>query len=255
MPRPQNPIILIPARMASTRLPGKPLADIGGVPMIVQVMRRAEEAALGPVAVACAEPEIAAAIEAAGGTAVMTAPDLPSGSDRIHAALATLDPDGAHDAVINLQGDLPTIAPEAIRACLAPLDDDAVDIATLAAIITDEDEADDPNVVKAVIALAPDRRGGRAVYFSRERVPHGVAAGAGELHHHIGIYAYRRAALERFVSLPPGHLESIERLEQLRAMENGLRIDVALVDTIPHGVDTPADLERARAILARNSGH
>ena len=247
MAPPRNPIVMIPARLASTRLPDKPLADIGGEAMIVHVWRRAMEAAVGPVVVAAAEQSIVDAVAAAGGQAVLTDPGHPSGSDRLHEALATLDPDGAHDAVVNVQGDLPTIAPEAIQTALAPLSDDAVDIATIAAEITRETERNDPNVVKAVIALPPGESTGRGLYFTRATAP----AGDGPLYHHIGLYAYRRAALERFVKLPPGVLEQRERLEQLRALEAGMRIDVALVDTVPLGVDTPADLERARALLAR----
>jgi 3-deoxy-manno-octulosonate cytidylyltransferase (CMP-KDO synthetase) len=239
-------IIMIPARMASTRLPGKPLADILGAPMIVHVWRRACEADAGPVVVACAEPEIADAVTAAGGRAVLTSPDLPSGSDRIFAALEAVDPDQRFDTVVNLQGDLPTIDPVAIHAALKPLADPEVDIATLVALIADAEERDDPNVVKAVVALAPAADTGRALYFSRCPVPWGEGAH----YHHIGIYAYRRAALARFVKLPPGILEKRERLEQLRALENGMRIDAALVETVPFGVDTQSDLERARMVLA-----
>ncbi|HEY1383007.1 MAG TPA: 3-deoxy-manno-octulosonate cytidylyltransferase [Dongiaceae bacterium] len=251
MARPRSPIVLIPARMQSTRLPGKPLADIAGQPMIVQVWRRATEAALGPVCVAAAEPEIAEAVTRAGGNAVLTDPDHPSGSDRIFEALRKIDPDGRHDAIVNLQGDLPTIDPELIRRVLDPLGEAAVDIGTLAVAITREAERTDPNVVKAVAAFDPadSRRIARALYFSRATVP----ANAGPHYHHIGIYAYRRAALERFVALPPGLLEKREKLEQLRALEAGMRIDVALVDTLPLGVDTPAELERARAILAQQA--
>lgn len=237
---------MIPARMASTRLPGKPLADILGAPMIVHVWRRACEADAGPVVVACAEPEIADAVTAAGGRAVLTSPDLPSGSDRIFAALEAADPDRRFDTVVNLQGDLPTINPVAIHAALKPLANPEVDIATLVALIADAEERDDPNVVKAVVALAPGADTGRALYFSRCPVPWGEGAH----YHHIGIYAYRRAALTRFVTLPPGILERRERLEQLRALENGMRIDAALVETVPFGVDTPIDLERARMVLA-----
>jgi 3-deoxy-manno-octulosonate cytidylyltransferase (CMP-KDO synthetase) len=236
---------MIPARMASTRLPGKPLADIAGLPMIVQVCARAAEAQVGPVVVAAAEREIAEAVERAGFRAVMTDPDLPSGSDRIHAALGAADPARGHATVINLQGDLPTLDPALIRAVLEPLADPAVEIATIAAAIREEHERTDPNVVKVAAALTPERPVARALYFSRATIP----TGAGEHFHHIGIYAYRRAALERFVALPPGVLEKRERLEQLRALEAGMRIDVALVDTVPLGVDTPADLERARSML------
>jgi 3-deoxy-manno-octulosonate cytidylyltransferase (CMP-KDO synthetase) len=250
MAAPRNPVIVIPARLAASRLPDKPLADIAGAPMIVHVWRRAVAAGVGPVIVACGDAPIAAAIEAAGGVAVMTDPDLPSGSDRAHAALATFDAAGAHDAVINLQGDLPTIDPAVVAAVLAPLADETVDIATLAAEITEPRERDDPNVVKAVAALAPGARQGRALYFTRASAP----SGDGPLYHHIGIYAFRRAALARFVALPEGVLERRERLEQLRALEAGMRIDVALVDTVPAGVDTPADLERARAQLTPAPG-
>ena len=249
MAPPRSPIVLIPARMKSTRLPGKPLADIGGAPMIVQVWRRAMEAGLGPVCVAAAEPEIAEAVTRAGGTAVLTDPDHPSGSDRIFEALKKADPQGRHDAIVNLQGDLPTIDPAIIRRVMEPLADDAVDIATLAVEITREAERTDPNVVKAVAAFGGGNRIARALYFSRATVP----ANAGPHYHHIGLYAYRRAALERFVALPPGLLEKREKLEQLRALEAGMRIDVALVDTLPLGVDTPAELERARAILAQKA--
>ncbi len=247
---PVAPIVLIPARMASTRLPGKPLADIHGEAMIVQVWRRAMEAAVGPVAVAAAEPEIAAAVEAAGGRAVLTRPDHPSGSDRIHEALQRLDPDGAHDAVINLQGDLPTLNPGLLRAVLAPLDTAEVDIATLAVEISDPAERINPNVVKVAASFAPGHPVGRALYFSRSPVPWPGDQDRLPLYHHIGLYAYRRQALERFVTLPRGALEERERLEQLRALEAGLRIDVALVDTLPLGVDTPADLARARELIA-----
>jgi 3-deoxy-manno-octulosonate cytidylyltransferase (CMP-KDO synthetase) len=233
--------------MASTRLPGKPLADIAGLPMIVQVCVRAAEAEVGPIVVAAAEREIAEAVERAGFRAVLTDPGLPSGSDRIHAALATVDRVRRHDLVVNLQGDLPTLDPAAIGAVLEPLSDPEVDIATIAAAIREEHERTDPNVVKVAAALSAERRVARALYFSRTTIP----SGAGDHFHHIGIYAYRRAALERFVALPPGTLERREKLEQLRALEAGMRIDVALVDTVPLGVDTPADLERARAMLGK----
>lgn len=238
---------MIPARMASTRLPGKPLALIAGEPMIVHVLRRAQEADVGSVVVACAEQEIANAVTDAGGHAALTKPDHPSGSDRIWEALQVFDPDGNHDVVINVQGDLPTIEASAIKAALQPLGDPDVDISTLVAEITDESERDNPNVVKAVTAFSDSVTVSRALYFSRATVP----TGDGPLYHHIGLYAYRREALQRFVSLPPGILEQRERLEQLRALENGMRIDVALVDTVPFGVDTPADLERAEQLLAQ----
>ncbi|MBM3491438.1 MAG: 3-deoxy-manno-octulosonate cytidylyltransferase [Alphaproteobacteria bacterium] len=240
------PLIVIPARLAASRLPGKPLALIAGQPMIVQVWRRAIEAQLGPVLVAAAEPEIARAVEAAGGRAVLTRPEHPSGSDRVHEAVTLADPEGRHPIVINLQGDLPSIAPEAIQAVLRPLAEPAVDIATLAAEIHSDEERLAASVVKAVLSLPPGAPQGRALYFTRVPCP----SGDGPLYHHIGIYAYRRAALERFVRLPPAPLERREKLEQLRALEAGMRIDVALVDAVPFGVDTPADLERARQQLA-----
>ncbi len=241
----RNPIVIIPARLAATRLPGKPLADIAGEAMIVHVWRRAVAAAIGPVVVAAGDPAIAAAIRAVGGTAVDTDPDLPSGSDRIAAALATHDPGERHDAVINLQGDLPEIAPEAIRAVLAPLAVAGTDIATLAAPIADAAEAANPDVVKAVVEPEGDGRTARALYFSRHAVP----SGAGPLWHHIGLYAFRRAALARFVALPPGVLERRERLEQLRALAAGMTVRVGFVDTVPPGVDSPADLAAARQRL------
>jgi 3-deoxy-manno-octulosonate cytidylyltransferase (CMP-KDO synthetase) len=237
-------LILIPARMASTRLPGKPLADIAGLPMIVQVLRRAEAAQLGPVVVACDDEIIATAVEKAGGRAIMTRADHPSGSDRIFEALGVVDPKGRVRIVVNVQGDLPTIAPADIAAALVPLNDPAVDIATLAAEIHKTEERTNPNVVKVVGTLVvPGQL--RALYFTRATAP----AGDGPLYHHIGLYAYRRAALERFVKLPPSPLEQREKLEQLRALEAGMRIDVAIVDTVPLGVDTPEDLETARAML------
>jgi 3-deoxy-manno-octulosonate cytidylyltransferase (CMP-KDO synthetase) len=232
--------------MASSRLPGKPLADIHGVPMIVHVWRRAMEAAVGPVLVACAEPEIAAAIEAAGGEAVLTDPDHPTGSDRIYEALSRRDPDGRFDAVVNVQGDLPTIEATSIKAVFGALRMPEVDIGTLIAEIDDEEERINPSVVKAVVGLRPGETTGRALYFSRATVP----ARAGPHYHHIGLYAYRRAALERFVRLPRGVLEQRESLEQLRALEAGMRIDAVLVDEVPLGVDTPGDLDQARLMLA-----
>ncbi|WP_346295281.1 3-deoxy-manno-octulosonate cytidylyltransferase [Rhodopseudomonas sp. P1] len=237
-------LVLIPARMAATRLPGKPLLDIAGLPMVVQVLRRAQAAEIGRVAVATDTPEIAAAVTAHGGEVVMTRADHPSGSDRIFEALQTLDPDRKIETVINLQGDFPTIRPEQIGAVLGPLADPAVDIATLAAEIHTEEEATNPNVVKVIGSpLAPDRL--RALYFTRATAPWGD----GPRYHHIGLYGYRRAALERFVALPPSPLELREKLEQLRALEAGMRIDVGIVDTVPRGVDTPADLETARRVL------
>jgi len=240
-----TPILVIPSRMASTRLPGKPLADINGKAMILHVLDRAREADIGPVAVACADPEIADAVRAAGGIAVMTDPSLPSGSDRVHAALAMLDPQGRHDVVVNLQGDLPTMPPTHLRAVITPLSDPAIDIATLVAPIETDEEAALPSVVKAACAFDRGRAVSPALYFSRVAIP----SGAGPRWHHIGVYAYRRAALARFVSLPESPLERRESLEQLRALEAGMRIACARVDHAPFGVDTPADLERARRAL------
>lgn len=240
-----TPIILIPARLGSTRLPDKMLADIAGLPMIVHVLNRAREAGLGPVAVACGEPAIAEAVRAAGGNAVLTDPDLPSGSDRIFAALNTLDPDQNHDIVINLQGDLPSIDPSYLATVLLPLREPGYDIATLVAPITTPEEAAAPSVVKCACAFGADQPIAPALYFSRNPVP----SGEGPLWHHIGIYAYRRAALARFVALPPSALEQREKLEQLRALEAGMRIGAARVPTAPFGVDTPADLTHTRKIL------
>jgi 3-deoxy-manno-octulosonate cytidylyltransferase (CMP-KDO synthetase) len=228
--------------MASTRLPRKPLADIHGAPMIVHVWRRAREADIGPVVVAADDSLIVAAVEAAGGRAILTRADHASGSDRIAEALARLDPERRYDLVVNVQGDLPTLAPEAVRAAAAPGE---ADIVTLAAPIRRAQERDDPNVVKAIGAAVGERRL-RALYFTRATAPWGP----GELLHHIGLYAYARPALERFVALPPSPLERRERLEQLRALEAGMRIDIALVDVVPLGVDTADDLARARELMA-----
>ncbi len=241
---PQN-LIVIPARMQATRLPGKPLADIAGRPMIVHVWERAMQAEAGRVAVATDSEEIASAVRAAGGEAVMTRADHISGSDRVFEAVSKLDPDGDADRVVNLQGDLPTFDPALVSACLAPLKVKGVDIATLAAEITVAGEKTNPNVVKIVGTPLDTPRHLRALYFTRATAPHGE----GPLYHHIGIYAYRRQSLELFVSLKPSPLELREKLEQLRALENGMRIDVAVVDTVPLGVDTPEDLERARRVL------
>jgi 3-deoxy-manno-octulosonate cytidylyltransferase (CMP-KDO synthetase) len=237
-----NPIIIIPARLAATRLPGKPLAMIGSLPMIVHVLRRAQEAGIGPVAVACGDTAILQAVQDAGGHAIMTDASLPSGSDRVHAALQSIDPNGAHDVVVNLQGDLPSLPPAFLQAVLAPLADPAIDIATLVAPVTTPEEAAAPSVVKTACAFNTGQTVTRALYFSRAAVP----AGEGPLWHHIGIYAFRRVALARFVSLPPSPLERREKLEQLRALEAGMTIGVARVDHAPFGVDTPEDLERAR---------
>src|SRR6267142_3964138 len=244
---PENPIVLIPARLAARRLPGKPLADIGGTPMIVHVWRRAVAAEIGPVVVACGDREIADAIEAAGGRAVMTDPRHPTGSDRIHAAIADLDPDGAFDAVINVQGDLPLLDPAAVRLAFDGLRDPDIDIATLAAVIEDATALADTSVNKVVAGFADPARPARALYFSKAIVPWG----AGPHYEHIGLYAYRRAALEQFVGLPRGILEERERLEQLRALEAGMRISVSLIDPARLGVqvDTPQDLARARHLM------
>jgi 3-deoxy-manno-octulosonate cytidylyltransferase (CMP-KDO synthetase) len=240
-------LVLIPARMAATRLPGKPLLDIAGLPMIVHVLRRAEAAQIGRVAVATDTPEIAAAVKSHGGEAVLTRSDHPSGSDRIYEALGKLDPNGDAEIVVNLQSDFPTIRPDNIRSVLAPLADPAVDIATLAAEIHTEEESANPNVVKVVGSTLSTGRM-RALYFTRATAPWGD----GPRYHHIGLYAYRRAALQRFVALPPSPLERQEKLEQLRALEAGMRIDASIVATVPRGVDTPADLETARQILAKS---
>ena len=239
-----NAIILIPARLASTRLPGKPLADLHGVPMIVHVLRRAEAARIGEAVVATDSEAVAAAVEKAGGRAVMTRSDHISGSDRIYEALEAIDPEHRIDVVINVQGDLPTIDPADIGTALKPLDDPAVDIATLAAVIIDPAELGNPNVVKV---SGPQISHGRlhALTFTRK-----AATGPGPHYHHVGLYAYRRAALERFVKLPPSANEQRERLEQLRALDAGMRIDAMVVNSVPLGVDTPEDLEKARRLLA-----
>ena len=240
-------LVLIPARMAATRLPGKPLADIAGLPMIVHVMRRAEAAGIGRVAVATDTDEIASVVTAHGGEAVMTSSTHPSGSDRIHEAMQKLDPQGKAEIVINLQGDFPTITPQTIREVLPPFDDPGVDIVTLASQIHTEEEDLAPSVVKAIGSPIGPRRM-RALYFTRATAPYGD----GPRYHHIGLYAYRRAALERYVSLPRSPLEIQENLEQLRAVEAGMRIDIIIVDSVPRGVDTPPDLETARSILSKS---
>ena len=239
----KNPIILIPARMSSMRLPDKPLAKVGVLPMIVQVWHRAMEADCGRVVVAAAEPEIADAVRQVGGEAILTDPDLPSGSDRIYQALMRVDADGAHDGVINLQGDLPTLEPKIVRTVLDILP--GFDMSTVVAEITSHEERDNPNVVKAVLSMSPEASMGRALYFTRAAVP----TGEGPLYHHIGIYGYQRAALEKFVSLPPSPLEKRERLEQLRVLEAGMSISAAVVDTVPVGVDAPDDLALADRLL------
>jgi len=244
-----NPIVLIPARMAATRLPGKPLADIDGAPMIVRVLRCAEAAGIGPVAVAAGDLQIARAVEAAGGRAVLTDPALASGSDRILAALRALDPAAAHDVVINLQGDMPFVAPQVLGACAALFDCPDCDITTVVAPEASPADRTNPDAVKAVLALAPGARAGRALYFTRSTL-----YGDGPIWRHVGIYGYRRAALERFNAAPPSPLERREKLEQLRALELGLTIWAAVVDEAPVSVDNPADLERARAHARRGEG-
>lgn len=233
----QSVVIFIPARMESTRFPGKPLADMNGKPMIVHVYERAVQSGVGEVFVACAEQEIADAIEQHGGKAVLTDPAHPSGTDRIYEALTKTG--GDYDVVVNVQGDLPSLDPTIITKAVHILDNPAVDIGTLAAVIREEEERTNPNVVKAVVSFKEGADTGRALYFTRATAPHG----SGDLHHHIGLYAYKKAALERFVSLAPSPLEQREKLEQLRALENDMRIDVAVVNTVPLGVDTPEDLQ------------
>ena len=238
-----NPIVVIPARMAAARLPGKPLADIGGAPMIARVLRAAEAAAVGPVAVAAGDAEIVAAVEAAGGRAVLTDPALPSGSDRILAALNLLDPYRRHDVVINLQGDMPFVHPQVLAACAGLLAEEAgCDIATVVAPEASGADRANPDVVKAILALPPGARRGRALYFTRSTLH-----GDGPVWRHVGVYGYRRAALEAFNAAPPSPLERREQLEQLRALELGLQIWAAAIDAPPISVDTPADLDRARA--------
>jgi 3-deoxy-manno-octulosonate cytidylyltransferase (CMP-KDO synthetase) len=237
-------LILIPARMAATRLPGKPMVDIAGEPMIVHVWRRAIAAQAGRVVVATDSEDIVAAVVAAGGEALMTRADHASGSDRIFEAVERVDPESKAELVVNLQGDLPALEPRLIQSCLEPLATKGVDIATLAAEIREPEERTNPNVVKVVGTPAGSRRL-RALYFTRATAPYGE----GPLYHHIGIYAYRRQALARFVALKPSTLERREKLEQLRALEAGMRIDVEIVDTVPLGVDTPAELERARRLI------
>ena len=245
-----HPIVIIPARMAASRLPGKPLVDIGGMPMILRVLRQAEAAGIGPVAVAAGDPEIAWAVEAAGGRVVLTDPELPSGSDRIRAALQELDPHGEHDVVLNLQGDIPFVDPEIIADCVGLLDAEPYcDIATIAA--PESSPADRANVdtVKAVLAIKPGADSARALYFTRSTL-----YGDGPVWRHIGIYGYRRGALERFCTAPPSPLEKREKLEQLRALEMGMSIWALLVERAPVEVNTPADLEAARAYAARVDG-
>jgi 3-deoxy-manno-octulosonate cytidylyltransferase (CMP-KDO synthetase) len=236
-----QPIIIIPSRLASTRLERKPLALINGQPMVAQVLQRALEANLGPVMVACCGSEIADIVNQSGGTAILTDPDLPSGTDRVWAAVKNLPASSKPSIVVNLQGDLPNIHAKSLQAVLRPLEDPAVDIATIASIIKNPEELTNSNVVKIALAKKSETRG-QALYFSRNPIPFG----ADTYYHHIGVYAFRYQALEKYVSLPPSPLEKAEKLEQLRAMEAGMRIDVELVDTIPHTVDTVVDLENIR---------
>lgn len=242
-------LVLIPARMASVRLPGKPLADICGLPMIVQVAKRALEANVGRVVVAVDDQRVFDAVQSAGFDVVMTRSDHQSGSDRIHEAMLLIDPDAKAEIIINVQGDLPTIEPEAIHAALRALEDPRTDIATLTVEIDSEEDKVKPSIVKVIGSPVSETRL-HALYFTRVTAPYGP----GPLYHHIGLYAYRRAALDRFVSLKPSVLEKRESLEQLRALEAGMRIDVEIVKTVPLGVDTPADLEKARAILSARQG-
>lgn len=236
-----QPIIIIPSRLASTRLERKPLALINGQPMVAQVLQRALEANVGPVMVACCGPEIADIVNQKGGTAILTDPELASGTDRVWAAVKDLPASSKPSIIINLQGDLPNIGTESLQAVLRPLENPAVDISTIASIIKNPEELTNPNVVKIALAKENETRG-RALYFSRNPIPFG----ADTYYHHIGVYAFRYHVLEKFVSLPTSLLEKAERLEQLRAMEAGMRIDVELVDTIPHTVDTAVDLEAVR---------
>ena len=241
-----TPIVIIPARLAASRFPNKPLADIHGVPMIVHCVRRAEEAGIGPVWVAAGDEEIADAVHAAGGRAVMTDPAHPSGSDRIWEAIEKIDPDGQYDVIVNMQGDLPAMEPGILRAVTAPLADPDVDIGTSVAVITDEEDATNPNVVKTIAGFPDGVRQARALAFTRATAP----AGEGPLYYHFGIYTFRRSALQRFVSLPPGVLEQREKLEQMRALEAGMRIEAVLIDTVPLTVDSPEDLDPVLEVLA-----
>lgn len=241
----EHTLVIIPARLASARLPNKPLADIAGEPMVVRVARQAALADVGRVAVATDSPEIADVVRAAGFEAVMTRDDHQSGSDRVFEAATIMDPDGRAEIILNVQGDIPAIEPETIRRSAVPLATSPADLATLAVVIAEEAEKTNPSIVK-VIGTPIGEGLLRALYFTRATAPYGE----GPLYHHIGLYAWRRSALQRFVSLTPSTLERRESLEQLRALEDGMRIDVAIVDSVPLGVDTPADLARARLLLA-----
>lgn len=249
-------LVLIPARLGSSRLPNKPIADIGGKSMIQRVWELAIAADVGPVVVAAAEQEIAKPIQAAGGLAILTDPDLPSGSDRIQQAMQSYDPNGKHQIIVNLQGDLPTLDPQEIRTVVKALEQSDADVATLAAIITEKSEMHDPNVVKVIAGFEKGTTSAKALAFTRATAPWSENLGSenntGDLYHHIGIYAYRRDALNKFVALPPSPLEKREKLEQLRLLENGMSIQVALVDSVPNGVDTPEDLEQARLLISQS---
>lgn len=245
----KSPIIIIPARLSSTRLPGKPLADIAGIPMVVHVLRAAQAAHIGRVVVAAAEQEICEAVRNAGGEAVLTAPDLPSGSDRVWHAVQQIDPDAQHDLIINLQGDLPTFPADYLKTLLQVMTCSAYDIGTLVAPIDSDEEKLAPSVVKVACSFRNKTANSSAIYFSRMPIPWGEGA----FWHHIGVYCWRRKALEQFISLPPSGLETRESLEQLRALEAGLRIGCARVDHAPFGVDTPQDLERARRALTETA--
>jgi 3-deoxy-manno-octulosonate cytidylyltransferase (CMP-KDO synthetase) len=247
MVEPENTIVVIPARMSSSRLPGKPLADINGLPMIVHVWKRAIEANVGQVLVAAAEVKIVEIIRNHGGDAIVTDPALPSGSDRIAAALKMRDIHEKFEYVVNLQGDLPTIDPLAVRRCLAGLTNEQVDIATIAALIENDEDIKNPNIVKAIASLGKDREVAYARDFVREVGPEHEAP----YWHHIGVYAYRRQSLSRFVSLSVSTRETLRKLEQMRALDNDMRIAVVRVDSVPLGVDTSADLEAVRAILRK----
>ncbi|MER2519716.1 MAG: 3-deoxy-manno-octulosonate cytidylyltransferase [Bdellovibrionales bacterium] len=250
-PAPSRPVIIIPSRMASTRLPGKPLADINGLPMIARVLKQAEASKVGPVIVACDDAQVKAAVEKAGGKAVLTKPDHPSGSDRIWEALNALEGNEAYDAVVNVQGDEPMLDPATIRAAWELLRNPETDIATLVDEFHDEQRKALPSMVKVALDVPPDAAKvggkGRALYFSRQIIP----SGDGPIFHHIGLYAYRRDALAKFVAAPPSPLERREKLEQLRALSLGLRIDAAIVAEAHAGIDTPEDLERVRKALTR----
>lgn len=242
-------LVIIPTRLAATRLPNKPLADLHGKPMIVHVWEKAMRANVGPVIVASADQAILDAVRTLGGEGVLTDPALPTGTDRVKAAMDLYDPQEKYSHIINIQGDLPTLDPSLVRESLEPFKDPFVDMATLATLIEDPHELNDTNVVKISLSLEEGENIGRALYFSRNLIP----SGEGPHYHHIGLYAYTRACLNRYVNLPVNPLEVREKLEQLRALAHGLRIDVKVVKTkAPFGVDTPADLEKAIRVMGEN---